>query len=71
VQENIRGCLGAPAQPAHGIPASLHNIKSIDDPAVIKKLLEHVNRHPDPAPPALKPFARAPALPELPNRMRG
>ena len=35
-------------------------IASIDDPAVIKKILEHRDRRAAPATPAFRPFARAP-----------
>ena len=43
-------------------------IASIEDPAVIKQSLEHLDRRAQPATPAFKPFARAPpplALPGL------
>ena len=42
-------------------------IASIEDPAVIKKILQHLDRHVEPAPPAFKPFARAPPQPQLPG----
>ena len=43
-------------------------IASIEDPAVIKQILDHLDRRTEPATPAFKPFARAPppiALPGL------
>ena len=40
---------------------------SIEDPVVIKKILQHLDRHVEPAPPAFRPFARAPPQPELPG----
>ena len=43
-------------------------IASIEDPAVIKQILEHLDRRAEPATPAFRPFARAPpplALPGL------
>ena len=42
-------------------------IASIEDPAVIKQILQHLDRHVEPAPPAFRPFARAPPQPELPG----
>ena len=35
-------------------------IASIEDPAVFKQILEHLDRRAQPATPAFKPFARAP-----------
>ena len=35
-------------------------IASIEDPAVIKHILEHLERRVEPATPVCKPFARAP-----------
>ena len=42
-------------------------IASIEDPAVIKQILEHLDRRAQATPPAFRPFARAPptALPGL------
>ena len=42
-------------------------IASIEDPAVIKQILAHLDRRAEPATPAFRPFARAPptALPGL------
>ena len=42
-------------------------IASIEDPAVIKKILQHLDRHVEPAAPAFRPFARAPPQQELPG----
>ena len=40
-------------------------IARIEDPIVIKKILEHLDRRADPATPAFRPFARAPPQEEL------
>ena len=40
---------------------------SIEDPVVIKKILEHLDRRAEPATPAFRPFARAPPPAELPG----
>ena len=42
-------------------------IASIEDPAVIKKILQHLDRHVEPARPAFRPFARAPPQQQLPG----
>ena len=42
-------------------------IASIEDPAVIKQILAHLERRAEPATPAFRPFARAPPQPELPG----
>ena len=42
-------------------------IASIEDPAVIKQILAHLERRTEPATPAFRPFARAPPQPELPG----
>ena len=40
---------------------------SIEDPIVIKKILEHLNRRAEPATSAVRPFARAPPQMALPG----
>ena len=43
-------------------------LASIEDPAVIKQILDHLDRRTEPATPAFRPFGRAPpplALPGL------
>ena len=50
--------------------ADCHRVKviaSIEDPAVIKQILAHLERRTEPATPAFRPFARAPPQPELPG----
>ena len=42
-------------------------IASIEDPAVIKKILDHLARRAEAATPVLRPFARAPPPPALPG----
>ena len=42
-------------------------IASIEDPAVIKQILEHLDRRTEPATPAFRPFARAPPSLALPG----
>ena len=42
-------------------------IASIEDPAVIKQILGHLERRAEPATPASRPFARAPPQTELPG----
>ena len=42
-------------------------IASIEDPAVIKQILAHLERRTEPATPVFRPFARAPPQPELPG----
>ena len=42
-------------------------IASIEDPAVIKQSLEHLERHAEPATAAFRPFARAPSPMALPG----
>ena len=42
-------------------------IASIEDPAVIKKILDHLARQAEAATPASRPFARAPPQMELPG----
>ena len=42
-------------------------IASIEDPAVIKKILDHLDRRPTPGMPAFRPFARAPPQAQLPG----
>ena len=42
-------------------------IASTEDPMVIKKILEHLDRRAAPATPAFRPFARAPPPAELPG----
>jgi hypothetical protein len=42
-------------------------IASIEDPAVIKQILTHLERRAEPATPASRPFARAPPQTELPG----
>ena len=42
-------------------------IASIEEPAVIKQTSKHLDRHVEPAPPAFRPFARAPPQPALPG----
>ena len=37
-------------------------IASIEDPAVIKQILEHLERRAEPATPVFRPFARGPPL---------
>ena len=41
-------------------------IASIEDPAVIKKILDHLKRRAEPATPVFRPFARAPPQMALP-----
>ena len=40
---------------------------SVEDPAVIKLILEHLDRRAAPATQAFRPFARAPPQQELPS----
>ena len=42
-------------------------IASIEDPAVIKKILDHLERRTDAPTPVFRPFARAPPQQELPG----
>ena len=42
-------------------------IASIEDPAVIKQILAHLEQRAAPATPAFRPFARAPPPTELPG----
>ena len=42
-------------------------IASIEDPAVIKQIMEHLDRRTEPATPAFRPFARAPPSLALPG----
>ena len=42
-------------------------IASIEDPAVIKKILDHLARRAEAATPVFRPFARAPPQQELPG----
>ena len=42
-------------------------IASIEDPVVIKKILDHLARRAEAATPAFRPFARAPPQQELPG----
>ena len=42
-------------------------IASIEDPVVIKKILDHLARRAEAATPAFRPFARAPPQKELPG----
>jgi len=42
-------------------------IASIEDPAVVKQILDHLDQRPTPATPALRLFARAPPQEELPG----
>ena len=42
-------------------------IASIEDPAVIKQILAHLDRRAEPATPAIRPFARAPPPAEHPG----
>lgn len=42
-------------------------IASIEDPAVIKKILEHLDRRGEAATPVFRPFARAPPYQQLPG----
>jgi hypothetical protein len=42
-------------------------IASIEDPAVIKKILDHLARRAEAATPVFRPFARAPPQHELPG----
>ena len=42
-------------------------IASIEDPAVIRKILEHLDRRAQATPPAFRPFARAPPQAPLPG----
>ena len=42
-------------------------IASIEDPTVIKQILEHLERRAEPATRAFRPFARAPPQTELPG----
>ena len=42
-------------------------IASIEDPAVIKQILAHLEQRAAPATPAFRPFARAPPPTELPD----
>ena len=42
-------------------------IASIEDPAVIKQILAHLDRRAEPATPAFRPFARAPPPAPLPG----
>ena len=44
---------------------ALKVIASIEDPAVIKQILAHLERRAEPATPAFRPFARAPPQEEL------
>ena len=48
---------------------ALKVIASIEDPAVIRKILEHLDRHAEPAALASRPFARAPPQSTLPGLM--
>ena len=43
-------------------------IASIEDPAVIKRILTHLERRAEPATPAFRPFARAPPYQQLPRQ---
>ena len=42
-------------------------IASIEDPSVIKKILDHLARRAEAATPVFRPFARAPPQQELPG----
>ena len=42
-------------------------IASIEDPAVIRQILAHLERRAEPATPAFRPFVRAPPQSELPG----
>ena len=42
-------------------------IASIEDPAVVKKILEHLDRRAEPTTPAFRPVARAPPQEALPG----
>ena len=42
-------------------------LASIEDPAVIKKILDHLDRRTTPARPSFRPFARAPPQAQLPG----
>ena len=42
-------------------------LASIEDPAVIKQILDHLDRRTEPATPAFRPFARAPSPLALPG----
>ena len=42
-------------------------IASIEDPAVIQKILDHLKRRAEPATPVFRPFARAPPQMALPG----
>ena len=46
---------------------ALKVIASIEDPAVINKILEHLDRRAQAAPPVFRPFARAPPQARLPG----
>ena len=46
---------------------ALKVIASIEDPAVIKKILDHLERRAEPATPVFRPFARAPPQMALPG----
>jgi len=52
--------IAVPAHPcAHGISASMHVIASIEDPAVIRKILAHLDDNATSAATALLPDCRA------------
>ena len=58
--------IAVPAHPcAHGISASMHVIASIEDPAVIQKMLAHLDDYTPCVTAALQPECRAPPLVEL------
>ena len=58
--------IAVPAHPcAHGISASMHVIASIEDPAVIKKILDYLDDNTPCRTTALQPECRAPPLAEL------
>jgi len=42
-------------------------LASIEDPAVIKKILDHLARRAEATTPTFRPFARAPSQQELPG----
>ena len=51
---------------AHG-GGTVKVIASIEDPTVIKQILEHLERRAEAATPVFRPFARAPPQTELPG----
>ena len=56
-RESERGALAKPVKV----------IASIEDPAVIKKILDHLKRRAEPATPVFRSFARAPPQMALPG----